>query len=305
MNKYLFFFHFLFLFIFGFTARAQDTVTRAYPMEDRALLWKIEGNGITTKSYLFGTIHLIEKERFYFPNKLRKIVGKSEVLTMEIAGLPDPVEAMNLSRLEEGTFFDFFTDEQTDSILVWVETNTALTPKAFEMIAKKMKPFIVAQILSEMDKNNPGGDIGNKESYERELEAIAEEAGLEMNGFETVAEQMGYFDSFSDEQQAEMVMATVRNNNGESYAELEKMMNLYEEQNIDGLYQLIAENDEMSEDMNDILLTNRNKRWIPKIEEMIAEKSTFIAVGAGHLGGPEGVIRLLEAQGYILTPVKL
>lgn len=305
MNKYLFLFHFLFLFIFGFTARAQDTVTRAYPMEDRALLWKIEGNGITTKSYLFGTIHLIEKERFYFPNKLRKIVGKSEVLTMEIAGLPDPVEAMNLSRLEEGTFFDFFTDEQTDSILVWVETNTSLTPKAFEMIAKKMKPFVVAQILSEMDKNNPGGDIGNKESYERELEAIAEEAGLEMNGFETVAEQMGYFDSFSDEQQAEMVMATVRNNNGESYAELEKMMNLYEEQNIDGLYQLIAENDEMSEDMNDILLTNRNKRWIPKIEEMIAEKSTFIAIGAGHLGGPEGVIRLLEAQGYILTPVKL
>ena len=86
MNKYLFLFHFLFLFIFGFTTRAQDTVTRAYPMEDRALLWKIEGNGITTKSYLFGTIHLIEKERFYFPNKLRKIVGKSEVLTMEIAG---------------------------------------------------------------------------------------------------------------------------------------------------------------------------------------------------------------------------
>lgn len=301
MNKYLF----LFLFIFGFTARAQDTVTRAYPMEDRALLWKIEGNGITTTSYLFGTIHLIEKERFYFPNKLRKIVGKSEVLTMEIAGLPDPVEAMNLSRLEEGTFFDFFTDEQTDSILVWVETNTSLTPKAFEMIAKKMKPFVVAQILSEMDKNNPGGDIGNKESYERELEAIAEEAGLERKGFETVAQQMGYFDSFSDEQQAEMVMATVRNNNGESYAELEKMMDLYEEQNIDGLYQLIAENDEMSEDMNDILLTNRNKRWIPKIEEMIAEKSTFIAVGAGHLGGPEGVIRLLEAQGYTLTPVKL
>ncbi|NVK65079.1 MAG: TraB/GumN family protein, partial [Flavobacteriales bacterium] len=29
------------------------------------------------------------------------------------------------------------------------------------------------------------------------------------------------------------------------------------------------------------------------------------AVGAGHLGGPEGVIRLLEAKGYTLTPVKL
>jgi len=38
---------------------------------------------------------------------------------------------------------------------------------------------------------------------------------------------------------------------------------------------------------------------------MIANKRCFIAVGAGHLGGPNGVIRLLEKEGYTLTPVEL
>ena len=52
-------------------------------------------------------------------------------------------------------------------------------------------------------------------------------------------------------------------------------------------------------------LDNRNKKWVPQIMEMVADKKTFIAVGAGHLGGPNGVIRLLEREGYILTPVEL
>ena len=52
-------------------------------------------------------------------------------------------------------------------------------------------------------------------------------------------------------------------------------------------------------------LDNRNAAWVPQIKEMIASKRCFIAVGAGHLGGPNGVIRLLEKEGYILTPVEL
>lgn len=274
-------------------------------MEDRALLWKIEGNGVKTKSYLFGTVHLIDKEHFHFPKKLQKIVAKSDVLAMEIAGLPDPAEALKLSMLEDGSFFDFFTEVQTDSILVWVEEHTSMTGKSFKMVVGKLKPFVVSQMLVELDEKNPNRGMENKESYEVELEAIAEEKGLEIAGFETVIEQMGFFDSFTDEQQTDMVMSTIRDEYGSTSEEMDKMMALFDDQNIDGLYQMIGEEEGITEEMNDLILTDRNKRWIPKIESMISEKSTFIAVGAGHLGGPEGVIRLLEAKGYTLTPVKL
>jgi hypothetical protein len=53
----------------------------------------------------------------------------------------------------------------------------------------------------------------------------------------------------------------------------------------------------------DIFLTNRNKNWIPKIEEMIRSKKTFIAIGAGHLPGEEGVIDLLRKKGFIVKPI--
>jgi hypothetical protein len=54
-----------------------------------------------------------------------------------------------------------------------------------------------------------------------------------------------------------------------------------------------------------IFIDDRNKKWIPQIRESLASKRTFIAVGAGHLGGPNGLIRLLEKEGYTLSPVEL
>ena len=52
-----------------------------------------------------------------------------------------------------------------------------------------------------------------------------------------------------------------------------------------------------------VLLTDRNREWIPSMEEMAQEKPTFFAVGAGHLGGPEGIIILLRKAGYKVEAV--
>ena len=53
------------------------------------------------------------------------------------------------------------------------------------------------------------------------------------------------------------------------------------------------------------LLDDRNRAWIPQLEKSMSGKSVFIAVGAGHLGGKSGVIRLLTAKGYKLKPIRL
>jgi len=53
------------------------------------------------------------------------------------------------------------------------------------------------------------------------------------------------------------------------------------------------------------LLDDRNAAWIPKIEANIKTTPSFIAVGGGQLGGPKGVINLLRARGYKVTPIRL
>ena len=64
-------------------------------------------------------------------------------------------------------------------------------------------------------------------------------------------------------------------------------------------------NSETQENSNyeDVLLRNRNLNWIPVMSKLMATGPVFFAVGAGHLGGETGVIRLLRKQGYTLTPV--
>jgi uncharacterized protein YbaP (TraB family) len=283
-------------FFFALVGFSQSTT--AFPMQESSLLWKIEGPGIQKGSYLFGTMHLIEKQYFIFPDKLEKIVKKTDKLVMELAGLPNQLEAMKYVTLTEGTFADFFSKEQMDSILVWAKAELNMSEEAFTKTMSKMKPFVVVQMATQIHF------MGKTESYEMSFEKIARENDIAIAGFETIAEQMGIFDKMTNEQQTEMVMETIRDPK-KGIEVTQKMQKLYQGQNVDSLYLMIQEEGgTMTEDQATIL-DDRNERWIPMIEEMAKKEKLFIAVGAGHLGGPKGVIRLLEQKGYILTPVKI
>jgi hypothetical protein len=52
-------------------------------------------------------------------------------------------------------------------------------------------------------------------------------------------------------------------------------------------------------------LDDRNKKWIPKMMEMMKKDKVFFAVGAGHLCGTNGLIALLQEEGYTLKAIKL
>jgi uncharacterized protein YbaP (TraB family) len=78
---------------------------------------------------------------------------------------------------------------------------------------------------------------------------------------------------------------------------------MYVREDVNGLYKAIQESHFSGEGFQKKLLEDRNKAWIPRIDILCREKSSFIAVGAGHLGGPEGLIALLKKQGYQVTPV--
>ena len=291
-------FLFFFFLVLNGTSFSQESVLVAFPMKESSLLWKIEGQGIPNGSYIFGSMHLIEKEYFLFPDKLEKLVKKSDQLVMEIAGMPSQSEAMKMVMLKEGTFFDYFTKEQTDSIIQWAQAEMNLSEPAFRSTMTKMKPFVVVQMATQMQF------MGKTESYELTFEKIARENDIAIKGLETAAQQMAIFDDLTNAQQTEMVMDGIRNED-KSLELIQNMQKMYVRQNVDSLYLMIQQEGGVLSDEQASFLDSRNKNWVPQIKELIAEKKTFIAVGAGHLGGPNGVLRLLEKEGYTLTPVKL
>lgn len=275
------------------------TEVAEYPLKESALLWEVVSEDAQDTSYLFGTMHMIQEEYYIFPDWLDTVVSKSDVLVMELAGLPNPFEAMKYVLLKEGTVWDYFNEEQEDSLVVWAKETAGMEEAQFKSAFSKMKPFAIFQLSA---LKMMGEDT---KSYEEEFQKIAEEHNIELYGLETIADQMKIFDDMTMDEQAQMVMESVREDEDEAEKMLKEMQQVYYNQQIDSLYMLIHSEGGIIAEKENEFLNNRNKNWIPKIKEVIDEKRAFIAVGAGHLGGPEGVIRLLQKEGYHVKPVKL
>ena len=288
----------VFFLVISFQSTAQEKKTRDFPMSESSLLWEIKRPGVKDGSYLFGTMHLIEKEYFLFPKSLEKRVQKADVLVMELPGMPSQFDAMNLLKLKQGSFFDFFTTEQSDSILVWAKEALKLSEEAFRKTMSPMKPFVAIQLATQMQF------MGKTASYELKFEEIATESKVEIKGLETLEEQLSFFDNLTKEQQAEMVMEGIREMQ-KSIEFSRKVQQVYTRQNVDSLYIMLHENGGIVTSEEKLFIDDRNKKWVPQMRESLASKRTFIAVGAGHLGGPNGLIRLLEKEGFTLSPVEL
>ncbi len=89
----------------------------------------------------------------------------------------------------------------------------------------------------------------------------------------------------------------------EEDAQFQLLIDMYKAQNIHELYR-IMKGDESITKYEDVLLVQRNENWIPVMKEKMHTYSTFFAVGAGHLAGPKGVLKLLEEEGYEVEAVR-
>ena len=98
-------------------------------------------------------------------------------------------------------------------------------------------------------------------------------------------------------------MTSIKDDLNEDKAKFKKMLAYYNAGNLNGIKK-ITEEDEAFTKHKDLLLTNRNENWISKIEDFSKEQPTFFGVGAAHLIGDKGVIKLLRAQGYTVIAIK-
>jgi uncharacterized protein len=170
--------------------------------------------------------------------------------------------------------------------------------KAFLATFGKFKPFIIIQTATQL------AFFGKTESYELSLKSLADKHKITMGGLETMKQQLSFFDDMTREEQAQMVMESI-SDEAKMIDEMNSLQRAYKGQYLDSLEFLMKKDKGMLAKHEEILLTNRNMAWIPKIQEHITEKSCFIAVGAAHLIGEKGLIQLLKNKGYQVSAVKI
>ena len=267
-----------------------------------SVLWEVSSD-TTRSAYLFGTMHLMREDAFFFPKKIKKLLLKSDVLVMELnSEIFDP-SIIDLMLLEEGELFDFFSDEQQDSILNFATDNLSISEQLFHANFSKIKPVVISQMFAMISNTKEDSTAQNIKSHEAELNLLAKMDSIPIIGFETAKEQITLFDDLPKEVQTEMVMEQVRG--VDNIGEFILLTELYKSQNVDSMYYFIHNSDSYFSDYEEEFLSKRNRSWIQKIKEIVSKQSAFIAVGAGHLGGPNGLIRLLQQEGYRVKPIQL
>jgi len=277
-----------------------------FPTENNSILWKIKGCNVKEDCYIFGTMHFIKDDNFYFPKSLSNIILSCQQIVTEINYSDSDTDFLLLPEGE--SLFDKFTDQQSKQLVEWGTNQKWMNydPISWKKQFDRYRLFSMAQMviygtIVQTSKHENYVDI---KSYEQEIYSLALTHNIEIFGLETVQEQISFLDKLSEKQQIDSIMEWITNPK-QQIQRFNELTTVYLDRNVDKIYQFVKIHEEFSPEISKMLLTIRNQNWISKIEQFISQKSSFIAVGAAHLGGQNGVLRLLEKNEYQLSPVHL
>lgn len=264
--------------------------SQAQEKKNNSLLWEISGNGLAQSSYLFGTIHMICKEDFVLSNIVKEKFKSSKQIYLEL-DMDDPKLQLTMMQLMQlpgkETLQEKMGAKNFNKLDSFAKKEMNMSLAAFA----KFKPLMLMSLLAQRS-------VGCQaiESYENTFVKMSREQKKELLGLERVEDQVAVFDAIPDSIEIESIMNMV-NDFEKAKREFKQMSAIYLSQDLDSLYQLMVDAPEML-GSQELLLDGRNRNWIPVMVSAMKNSSTFFAVGAGHLGGSQGVLELLRKQGY-------
>lgn len=262
-----------------------------------SLLWKVSGNGLEKPSYLFGTIHMICNNDYFFNEEMKKAFAATKKLILEI-DLADP---KTLVQYQQGMMLpagkelkNFFgSDQEYEIFSQKLKQHTGIDATLFQ----NLKPLILLSLMAQKSF-----ECENTSSYEMNLIEMGKENNMTVAGLETTIAQMKIFDDMKDDEIKRILMEGIDDMEQEHVMQNE-MIAAYKKQHIDSLLDIILSAKEFRH-QEEALIYDRNKEWVEKLPAHMKEAPCFVAVGAGHLAGQKGVIHLLRQKGYEVEPVK-
>ncbi len=278
------------------SCKAQKITQLAASKDNNTLLWEISGNGLKQASYMFGTVHILCKDDIQFSENLQTALKASQEVYFEM-DLDDPkntLGGMFFMNMKDKTLNDLYTTEELQKLTKYYKDSLKMNLSFFN----KMKPMMLSAMLYPrmMPCKTPSG-------VEMELMTIAKKEKKEILGFETIEFQSSIFDSIPYSVQAKDLLKSIDSMN-KYKVYFNKMVNTYKNQQTDSLVAIVNDKTFSDGENNDALLKNRNVNWVKQLETILPKNNIFMAVGAAHLFGKDGLIDLLRKQGYTVKGIE-
>jgi uncharacterized protein YbaP (TraB family) len=165
----------------------------------------------------------------------------------------------------------------------------------------QLEPWAVALTLTQLQLVKLGLDP--EQGVEQQITARARSDGKPIAGLETIEAQLGMLDGLSYPEQARFLELTA----GETDAlpaEIDGLLAAWRCADTGGLERLLLAEYERQPALYRVLVTDRNRRWLPQIEALLSRNDdTLVIVGAMHLVGSDGLLALLARRGLAAQPV--
>jgi uncharacterized protein YbaP (TraB family) len=260
----------------------------SFSQKQNSLLWEISGNGLTKKSYVYGTMHVSDKISYHLSDAFFKHLLEADIVSNE-------------------------SDPQTwDVMLPILRPNLPALPSNFYQRFYQ-KPIDKNQLKSLFQSNNYfnsllSGINGSSADYQEDtvLDLFIFQTGKKYNkrivGLEDTMEsiltvlKMKPEDAQPDEKRTELLIKMVKGKNFK-----EALNDYYRAKDVvmlDSLYKLL-----FNKRGHQLMITKRNEVMANSIDSLSHTGSLFAAIGAAHLSGKEGVLQLLKNKGFVVNPV--
>jgi uncharacterized protein YbaP (TraB family) len=261
---------------------------------ERHILWSLQGK--TNKVYLLGSFHLLKASET-LPAALDAAYADAEKLVMEI-----DMDDLDPAQMQQVVMeLGLLPPDQTLEKQLGPQAYQQFTAKAREMgidpaMLERFQPWFAAITLVQAELMKLGFDPNSGVEQRFMRRAIADRKPIQ--GLETVREQLEIMARLPEKQQREFLLYSI-NDAERMAAEVDELLVAWRRGDTAAMAKLLAEGFKEYPDLYRPLTVERNRKWIPQIEQLLGGKEDYlVVVGALHLVGTESVIDLLERKGY-------
>lgn len=286
----------------------EDLSALKHPL--KPMLWKVEGKGLTKASYLFGSIHVADKNITTLHPTAEAAYQQADTLATEVnMGFINQIRAAKLMiRKDDKTLKESVGDEifgELDAQLM--EIDPSLSADTFNNMKTWVSVLTISMIEEQMK-------MGETKPFDLQLWDRAGKDNKKQWVLETMAEQLGGLDRLTDKEQIILLSDTLKSLKllkKEKINSITMMKNLYLKGDPDEFISLLQQlgnlegfNLEVSKKFETLILSDRNKRMTANIQKTFADnpdQSHFIVAGALHYIGEQNIVDLLRQQGFTVT----
>lgn len=264
----------------------------------RNLLWQVKKADVTV-GYILGTIHSEDARIDPMVAAILPYVRDSQGFALEINMDEQTMAALQqVMLLPAGQFLPELLGAELYGAVLAIATKHGLP----EAVLLKLKPWAVFVNLS-MPPPRSGMFMDLK------LLRAARELDKSLHGLETLDQHLGALEQLPLEDQRKLLQQMVGEYGGMA-AVIEQMHQAYLQQDLQRIQQI---NDDMlthgdqrlAKKLMQQMVFDRNVRMAASMQELFARQVSFVAIGALHLPGKQGVLHLLHRRGFVLEPVRL